>query len=507
MADGITRAMIDQAVLANDAAALDALIREAGDLKALLAGYPSNHPLRHAKSPDVAALLLPFAGKEQIKEAIWAALCWDPARPAVLRVLVEQGRDKLGTAFHEGHVLVDERMWARTSALHTAAQRGGVAALRCLLELNPYLELEDAEGRTALACAVASREVEAAALLLAAGADPNAGVAELRPDECYRPLAHLLFAGGARTTRAVGAFFTLLPSASWDRVIAQAAPARHWRRNDVEAVFKCIDVARARALLAAGADRGAAQTGALRNPEPRLLALLTPDAREFAPAALPALVADPRRLVAALRAGLEPDAQDASGCTLLTAAARQLAYAPTHATRRALSRSIRYLVRAGADRTGRRGRSSPIREFLSVAGLPHVEQLRFLLRLGLRDPRAIHFLCRDRWPAATAFLPQLLASGHDPNLPDARGRTPLHLLAVQEPSADMAELAILLLQAGADSTVMDPQGRTALEIAVAGKRTQLADCLTAEARRRQAETLASLGTVSQAAPRKRAPSL
>lgn len=507
MSDGVTRAMIDAAVLADDAAALEAMIHEAGDLKALLAGYPSHHPLCHVKSPEVAALLVPFAGKEQLKEAIWVALRSNPTQPAVLRALVEQGRDKLGMAFHEGHVLVDERRDYRASALHVAARRDCLASIRCLLEFHPYLELENGSGRTALACAVDALQIEAADVLLAAGADPNAAVGELSADALYAPLARRLLEAGARTTRAVGVFFTLLPSSTWDRIIAQAAPAHGWRRDDVEAVFQRVDVRRARALLAAGADRDAAQAGAVRNPEPGVLALTMPAQSGFAPAALSALVTDPRRLATALNEGLNPNALDAGGCTLLTAAARELAFTYTEESRRRLRRSIRLLVRAGADRTGRQGRSSPIRVFLSVAGEPHVDSLRFLLRLELRDPLALHFVCREGALAATTFLAVLLEYGHNPNAVDRLGRTPLHLLAAREPTAEAAELAALLLQAGTDAALTDPAGLTALDLAIQGKRTRLVECLAADARRSRAAALTSPEATARSSLPRRGPSL
>lgn len=500
------RAQIDAAVRAADVAALETLTRDAAAFKAAIAGRVSDHPLCAALTPAVATRLLPFAGKEHLKEAIWSVLWSTPTRPHVLRVLVNVDRERFGTAYLNGHIVIDERAGARTSALHAAARCGCIDSLRCLLELNPYLELENADGKTALACAIASLNLKIATLLIEAGADPNAGVEELGLGELSGPLAELLLKAGARTTRAVGAFFSLLPPAYWDRVIAQAAPARHWRRSDIEAAFQRIDVARAGTLLAAGADRDAAQAGALRNPDAAVAARVAAEVRGFAPSALPALVADPERLAAALRAGLDPDAQDEAGCTLLTVAARALAHA-AETTRPALRRSIRCLVRAGADRTGRRGRSSPLRAFLSLAAPSHVGSLRFLLRLGLRDPLTVHFLCREALPGATTFLKLLLAAGHDPNRADASGRTPLHLLACRESFRDVPELATLLLQAGADATLKDPSGDTALDIAGARKRTRLVECLAAEARRQRAESLVASAPNAPSAPRKRRLSL
>jgi ankyrin repeat protein len=95
---------------------------------------------------------------------------------------------------------------------------------------------------------------------------------------------------------------------------------------------------------------------------------------------------------------------------------------------------------------------------------------------------ALHVAARAASDAAVALL---LGLGADPNLPDGEGSTPLHLatrladwvrLGTYEPaeysawSRRAARIKELLLGAGADPTVRDAQGRTAVEIEEATSR-------------------------------------
>ena len=54
-----------------------------------------------------------------------------------------------------------------------------------------------------------------------------------------------------------------------------------------------------------------------------------------------------------------------------------------------------------------------------------------------------------------------LEEGADPNLPDTRGETALHLAA----SVYSPEIVTMLLEAGADPTLQNKEGKTPLEIA------------------------------------------
>lgn len=85
---------------------------------------------------------------------------------------------------------------ASAPALHLAAERGDVAALRAALDAGVPVDAPDAKGRSALQVAVAAGRLEAARVLMAAGADPKRAdpsgttplslARELRRDEMLR---------------------------------------------------------------------------------------------------------------------------------------------------------------------------------------------------------------------------------------------------------------------------------------------------------------------------------
>ncbi len=269
-------------------------------------------------------------------------------------------------------------------------------------------------------------------------------------------------------------------------MLAQAAPAHTWPHAQVTAAFQVADFETAQALLAAGAESTAAQIGAVRNTDPSILRLAVPNLAKLAPAAITELVARPEHLNDALRAGLDANARDNAGRTLLTLAGWYLGCAHEEARER-LYRSVDLLLAAGADRSGMRGRGSPLRAFLETATVAQTDALRWLLDRGLRDPFTLHHLVRSCTPAAPTFLGVFLARGFSPNTRDRNGRTVLHLLAAADDLQEAPTLLRLLLDAGADATATDNEDRTALHVALRHKHAEVIAEL--QAQRRQSQSI------------------
>jgi ankyrin repeat protein len=116
----------------------------------------------------------------------------------------------------------------------------------------------------------------------------------------------------------------------------------------------------------------------------------------------------------------------------------------------------------------------------------HHDRPRWLLLHGLRDPLAPHHLAQRARHGDARFLSMLFESGFSPNFADPDGRTPLHVLANHEDDEDRDEprqMLDCLLNAGADATLKDNQGRTALDTALATGHIPIIEGLQAEQRR------------------------
>lgn len=494
---------ITAAAQAGDCATLEKMIADTRDFGEIVRAARA-HPILAATTSDTAALLLPFARQRDLLTAIHNAMLWKPKRPEVVKTILEKTRWRLGTAFHDGHVWLNQ--WrGGASALHLAARYDCAEVLPYLLNLRPNLEAKGQFDTTALGLAVRGCNEQAVKTLLAAGANPDEGVACLCACSQSETIARLLVDAGARTTANAGTLLTLLPQAEWPRVIAQAAPASAWPHEQVRIAFEVVDAHLAEALLATGADPAAATVGALNNPHGEVLRLVVTSLDALSPRGFHELVLRPDILREALASGLNVNARDETGHTLLTLAATRLAYAGPSVRQRA-RHSIVILLDAGADRSGRMGRSSPLRGFLEMASHAHANSLRWLLLRGLRDPLALIHYMRPGMSPSAKLLRVILRFGLSPTARDPNGRTPLHLLVANKNLFDCEarEQLELLLCAGADATIKDIQDETPLDIASRLKRSTLIEGLQADRRRREVSAMRESLVATHGPSRRRA---
>ena len=493
---------ITAAAEAGDCATLKKMIADTRDFGELVRTATS-HPILAAATADAAVLLLPFARQRDLLNTIRDALLFNPKRPEVVRTIIEQARSRLGTAFRDGHVWLNQ--WrGGTSALHLAAMSDCVEALPHLLRLRPNLEAKGHFDTTALGMAVRVCNVQAVKTLLAAGANPDQGIACIYAG-MSPTIARLLLDAGARTSANAGTLLTILPPAEWQRVIAQAAPAGTWPHEQVRIAFEVVDAHLAQVLLETGADPAAATVGALNNPHGEVLRLVVISLDALSPRGFRDLVLRPDILKEALASGLNVNARDETGHTLLTLAATRLAYAGP-SVRKRVRHSIGILLDAGADRSGRLGRGSPLRGFLEIASRSHANSLRWLLLHGLRDPLALNHYMRPGMSPSAKLLRVLLQFGLSTTARDLNGRTPLHLLAANKHLDDYEtrEQLELLLRAGADATIKDMQNETPLDIALRLERSTLIEGLQADRRRREVSAMRESLMATQSASRRRA---
>jgi ankyrin repeat protein len=476
---------ITAAVQAGDCAALTKLMANTAEFIEVLR-HMRPHPIIYAATPQIAKLLIPFARRRHLLETINDALMFETQRAEVATTIIEHGRSRLGTAVTDGHVWLNQ--WrGGTSALHVVATFNCIGALPYLLTLRPNLEAQGHHASPALGLAVQQRNVEVVKALLAAGANPDSGIPRLVDCDPVRTtiIARLLVDAGARTTQNVGLLLSMLPRDDWQRIIAQASPVSTWPHKQVTLAFEAVDIRHAKELMAAGADPRAATIGAVRNTNAAVLRVVAGSLCNLNPGGFEALMLRPKDLLDALADGLAVNARDDTGRTLLTLAARQLAYTRFDFRTR-LRHSIVILLEAGADRTGRVGTSSPLRAFLSIAGGNQANELRWLLLRGLRDRLVLHYYLRPGACAHPELLGVLLQFGLAPNVQDAFGRTPLHLLVANKEAEDARKNLQLLLYAGADTTIKDKQGETPLDAALRFKHDAVIEGLQMDRRRQGA---------------------
>ena len=84
------------------------------------------------------------------------------------------GLGRLGVLQSLSHDTLEQADWRDERPLHWASRRGRVDVIRFLLDRGVNLESENKNGLTALALAIEDSHLEAAALLLSAGADVDA---------------------------------------------------------------------------------------------------------------------------------------------------------------------------------------------------------------------------------------------------------------------------------------------------------------------------------------------
>lgn len=342
--------------------------------------------------------------------------------------------------------------------LHWWAESGQVEPLREAIASGADLEARDDEGRTALLVAVLSGMREAIAVLLEAGADPDAAE-EATPG--YRPLQRAALAADLAPRERIAILELLL------RRGADAAAADSTGTTALHLVIPWGTSEVVDELLAAGANAGAADRGG-RTPfhvaasrgatavadlllgDDGEISSPTPSTREDTALAR---LDDRAILESLLNAGANPDPADASGDTPLHVAAERGADA-----------TVAWLLAHGADPSRRddddvtplhRAANGDIAAKLIEAGAP--------IDPPDRDGRTpLHRAVGD---GRSDVVDRLLAHDALAGIGDREGRTPLHVAA----AAGRAHLVERLLDAGADVNAKDGDGFTPLYWADAGR--------------------------------------
>jgi len=159
-----------------------------------------------------------------------------------------------------------------------------------------------------------------------------------------------------------------------------------------------------------------------------------------------------------LAAGADPKAQTGGAKPKLTA----LHFAMGHGQ----DRIANMLLEKGADINHKGAWDATALHIAAATG--HWESVAFLLSKGA-DPKAVkddgstvlHELCRSTLDGGAASAKALIAAKADPNAPDAKQQTPLHVVAVsgQRPVAEV------LIEAGAKVDAADKSQWTPLHLA------------------------------------------
>ncbi len=375
----------------------------------------------------------------------------------------------------------------RQTALHHAVWEGKRDVVKLLLKRGARTDIQSVDG-TPLFCAAVNGDAEAAALLLAAGADPDA-----RGSDGTTPLHGAAESGNVEIIRSLLARGADVNALEGRRGTPLSIAASH---GHAEAC---------RELLEAGARRPpdllerAVQGGDVET----LKVCMSPGART-GQAAHP-VIGDTLLHLAAERAHPEmceflmkgaaqvarhdPNASDKGGRTPLHALAETGDFFDVVGTRLVRGRrgkapgedtlrTLHALLKGGADparkdaldRTPLHAAAESGNEFV-VKGLlrfrPETtrDQLRARDRFG-RTP--LHLLAASgRYPVLYPIVDLFLEAGADINARDNDGQTPLHkAVSCDEPSLDFIST---LLQRGADAKATDNDGKTPEDVAREGE--------------------------------------
>lgn len=458
-------------------------------------------PLHHAASASdpalSAALIDAGAALDALDREEWSPLAVACATGnwRIARLLLERG----ARIEPEG---------GRSALLAAAGGEDDAAGVELLLRYKARLDVSDAQGRSALGIACARNNVDIAAALLAAGADPNG-----RDASADAPLLCAAKAGHTGIIRLLGERANLdrdVVDAEGRNALALACLAEHDDPSVVEA------------LIAIGVDPNCVDhTGrtplqhAMAGGRWRILAVLNADAETdpaiptLVPETEPEALAPATRLHRALVAGDLVGAQAIIDTETLDPAALDallLEFVDQHDPQPAL-----WLLAHGARADRRHDVQESVLFHLLGRGEGGVLGLRRLLDAGIAvnapaalarwlhacvrgvdDPEAcerlaLELLARGVDPfaadsdgspclclAAKLDWPQLLEAllhtGLDPATRDARGFTALHVACVTGNEA----LLRPLLRHGAPVAARAPDGQTALGIALANGRSDLA---------------------------------
>ena len=365
------------------------------------------------------------------------------------------------------------------TVLHLAAIRGQVSRLRAFAEAGANPDLQDDDGKTALATAIERKRGNSANALLSLGAGWDSGEAALR-GLSGRALRDLLLGEDDSPP-------TLLPDLTAFVVHALGDPndAGSDGRQPLQAALEDGDEDRAYVLLALGAEvnahggdgrtplMAAVETGLSLDMLAHLIErgadpTLKDSHRQFAPLHK-AVAYSPEALKTMVKAGTDVNVRDGAGFTPLYWAADMKADAPREGTREAVALM---LLDLGADPTiGESGGGGGFPLMVMVQTGMSPEGLRAVVAAGGEADRADtgRFSPLHAGTArSAAVMEALLSGGADANARDGNGFTPLMWALNPEAnleSGTVSDIVEALLDAGADPTLENNSGKTALALA------------------------------------------
>ena len=365
------------------------------------------------------------------------------------------------------------------TVLHLAAIRGQVARLRAFAGAGANLNLQDDDGKTALATAIERKRGNSANALLSLGAGWDSG------EDALRGLS-----GGALRDLLLGEEDsppTLLPdlTAFIVQVLGDPNDARSDGRQPLQAALEDGDEDRAYVLLALGAEVNAhgsdgrtplmvaVETGLSLEMLAHLMErgadpTLRDSHRGFTPLHK-AVSYSPDALQTMVEAGTDVNVRDGAGFTPLYWAADMEADAPRDGTREEVALT---LLDLGADPTiGKNGGDGGYPLMVMVQTGMSAEGLRAVVEAGGEADRADS----DRFSPlhagtgrSAAVMEALLSGGANANALDGNGFTPLMWALNPEAtleSGTVSDIVEALLDAGADPMIENNEGKTAIALA------------------------------------------
>lgn len=383
-----------------------------------------------------------------------------------LLVAAQLGDAALVRALLAGGADANLATWNRETPLMHAARAGSVEAVEALLKAGAQVDAREArDGQTALMWAAAAGRSGVVRALLAARADP-----------------------GLRTPTLVVQY----PRRGQGDFLDGAAPVRKGGFSPLMFAVQSGDVASARLLLDAGQDVNQASADGVT---PLILSLYQHINPQPDFPLITEVVGDVAMARLLLEAGADPNKAESHGLTPLHAAVfvahghdhmGSLTDVPTvlRPHDAAAEEAVRLLLARGADPNleiadysitspagqDPRGaaRYANLSSFVLAGALNKPVLLKMMIDSGRIDVDA---RLRNGGTLLTtavnlnqlAAVQALIAGGADVDAPDARGDTPLHLVAANRPGS--GAIANALLEAGARLNLRNAEGRTTADLA------------------------------------------